>query len=129
MDSIMSQLPHDLIMNIIRESDGGRYSHKIKYKTCMAELNKIRDFFHKNLLEEGTESYYHDEEIIKFTTMSDRDYSFLEILGEEDCMLQYYGSEYEKTCFHYQWQRYEYWAKPEYKAVFGACSHFKQEWL
>ena len=127
--SIMSNLPHDLILKIIREADGGKYAHETKYKNCMDELNNIREFFHKNLLDCGSENYGENEEIIKVTTMSDRDYSFLVILSEEECMLEYYGYGYENSCFHYTWLPYEHWAKPNNLELHGASEDFKQEWL
>ena len=39
--NIMSSLPNDLIMLIIKEADGGKSTHKSKYINVMGELNKI----------------------------------------------------------------------------------------
>ena len=38
---IMSQLPNELIIRIIREADGGISTHKSKYINVMGELNNI----------------------------------------------------------------------------------------
>jgi len=39
--TIMSQLPNDIIMRIVRQADGGIYTHKHKYSNVMGELNNI----------------------------------------------------------------------------------------
>ncbi len=33
--NIFCALPNDLIMNIIKEADGGRYAHQKKYNSCL----------------------------------------------------------------------------------------------
>jgi len=38
MDPIMSLLPNDLIMRIIREADGGRCSHRNKYGPVLKDV-------------------------------------------------------------------------------------------
>ena len=37
---IMGSLPHDLIMRIVREADGGKYAHKLKLNKVLAEFHK-----------------------------------------------------------------------------------------
>tara|TARA_R110000744_G_scaffold120181_6_gene223966 strand:- start:1862 stop:2212 length:351 start_codon:yes stop_codon:yes gene_type:complete len=38
MDNIFQNLPNDIIMKIIKEADGGRATHKIKFKKCLDHL-------------------------------------------------------------------------------------------
>jgi len=44
MVSIMSHLPNDLIMRIIREADGGRYTHEKKFITCVDDMDELSCF-------------------------------------------------------------------------------------
>jgi len=38
--TIMSQLPNDIIMRIVREADGGKNAHKLKLNKVLAEYHK-----------------------------------------------------------------------------------------
>jgi len=40
---IMSELPNNIIMRIVREADGGIWTHKCKYSKVLGELNNIID--------------------------------------------------------------------------------------
>ena len=48
--NIFQNLPNDLIMNIIKEADGGRYTHKKKFNSC---LNNIVDSYQEALQRTG----------------------------------------------------------------------------
>lgn len=65
MSSIMSHLPNDLILNIIREADGGKYAHETNFKDCVREINLQETFFKYdvflNSFEEMLHTYSHVE--------------------------------------------------------------------
>ena len=41
--TIMASLPHDLIMRIVRQADGGKNAHKLKLNKVLAEFHKPSD--------------------------------------------------------------------------------------
>ena len=65
--NIMSSLPNDLIMLIIKEADGGKSTHKSKYINVMGELNKI---IHEGGDEWSINHYYNNVNRIRWTEMN-----------------------------------------------------------
>ena len=59
MNSIMSQLPNDLILKIIREADGGRISHKRKYHQVLEDVLTSPDVLDLQIVE--TYDHYLDD--------------------------------------------------------------------
>ena len=41
MTSLASVLPNDLIMRIVREADGGYYTHKTKFLYCLEAIQEV----------------------------------------------------------------------------------------
>jgi hypothetical protein len=57
----MENLPNDIIMRIIREADGGRYTHKKKFTPILTEIKTCGEIFRKMCAEveiEEEDSYF-----------------------------------------------------------------------
>jgi hypothetical protein len=83
------------------------------------------------MLENPREEDGLSEESVKIiTNRFHKNYSFLEVLSiDEYTQEDYYGDDYEKTCFHYTWIPYESWGKTLCLPFHPASENFKQEWL
>jgi len=57
--NIMSLLPNDLIMRIIREADGGRYFHQQKYGPVLQDVLTSPDVLDLQIIE--THDHYLDD--------------------------------------------------------------------
>lgn len=112
--SILSNLPNDLILNIIREADGGRYTHETKYKTCMDELNFMSDFFHNH------------PTMNPEYTKHENNYSFLAVLSDEEIKIDYYSDHIQWRGCLVDWAIYQLWGEggPHHQA----SANFKPEW-
>ena len=44
MDTIMSKLPNQLIMEIIKKADGGLYKHKLTTRTILTHINSLQKY-------------------------------------------------------------------------------------
>ena len=49
MDTIMSQLPNHLIMEIIKKADGGLYKHKRNTRPMLTHINSLQNYRDANL--------------------------------------------------------------------------------
>ena len=41
----MENLPNDIIMRIIKEADGGRYTHKTKFLSCLGAIEEVGSLY------------------------------------------------------------------------------------
>tara|TARA_B110000285_G_scaffold219085_1_gene269298 strand:+ start:152 stop:379 length:228 start_codon:yes stop_codon:yes gene_type:complete len=66
-------LPNEIIFRIIREADGGRYTHEDKFLDCLGVIEDIGEEY--EMMEDGPHSdqsfcgLYHNKELIKSVVM------------------------------------------------------------
>jgi hypothetical protein len=58
--SIFQNLPHDLIMRIIKEADGGRNSHEEKFYDCIHTIGDVGTHFQEKTKSCGWDDIYNE---------------------------------------------------------------------